>query len=49
MEFRKIVTITLYEKQKTRHRYTEQTFELWEKARVGFFEITASKHIYYLG
>ena len=49
MEFRKIVTITLYEKQKKRHRCTEQTFELWEKVRVGFFEITASKHVYYLG
>ena len=26
MEFRKMVTITLYAKQKKRHRYTEQTF-----------------------
>ena len=28
MEFRKMVTITLYAKQKTRHRCTEQTFGL---------------------
>ena len=28
MEFRKMVTITLYAKQKKRHRCTEQTFEL---------------------
>ena len=49
MEFRKMVTITLHAKQKKRHRYTEQTFGLWEKARVGCFERTASKHIYYLG
>ena len=41
MEFRKIVTITLYAKQKKRHRCTEQTFGLWEKARVGCFERTA--------
>ena len=28
MEFRKMVTVTLYTKQKKRHRYTEQTFGL---------------------
>ena len=28
MEFRKMVTITLYAKQKKRHRCTEHTFEL---------------------
>ena len=28
MEFRKMVTITLYAKQKKRHRCIEQTFEL---------------------
>ena len=27
-----MVTITLYAKQKKRHRCTEQTFRLWEKA-----------------
>ena len=49
MEFRKMVSITLYAKQKKRHRCIEQTFGLWEKARVGCFERTASKHIYYQG
>ena len=33
MEFRKMVTITLYVRQKKRHRYMEQIFGLWEKAR----------------
>ena len=47
--FRKMVTITLYAKQKKRHRCIEQTFGLWEKARVGCFERTASKPVYYLG
>ena len=41
MEFRKTVVITLYAKQKKRHRCTEQTFGLWKKARVGCFERTA--------
>ena len=37
-----MVMITLYAKQKKRHRCTEQTFwTLWEKARVGYFERTA--------
>ena len=36
MEFRKMVTITLYAKQKKRHICTEQTFRLWEKVRVGY-------------
>ena len=49
MEFRKMVMITLYAKQKKRHRCTEQTFGLWEKVRVGCFERIASKHVYYLG
>ena len=44
-----MVVVTLYAKQKKRHRCTEQTFGLWEKARVGCFERTASKHVYYLG
>jgi len=35
MEFRKMVTITLYARQQKRHRYKEQTFGLWEKVRVG--------------
>ena len=42
-----MVMITLYAKQKKRHRCTEQTFgelwenKLWEEARVGCFERTA--------
>ena len=35
MEFRKMVTITLYERKKKRHRSIEQSFGLWEKSRVG--------------
>ena len=35
MEFRKMVTMTLYARQQKRHRCKEQTFGLWEKARVG--------------
>ena len=44
-----MVMIALYAKQKKRHRCTEQNFGLWEKVRVGCFERTASKHVYYLG
>ena len=33
MEFRKMVMITLYEKQKKRHRYTEWTLELCGRRR----------------
>ena len=49
MEFRKMAMITLYAKLKKRHRCTEQTFGLWEKVRVGYFERTALKQVYYLG
>ena len=35
MEFRKMITMTLYVRQQKKHRYKEQTFGLWEKARVG--------------
>ena len=35
MKFRKMVMITLYVRQKKRHRCIEQSFGLWEKARVG--------------
>ena len=44
MEFRKMVTITLYARQKKRHRCIEQTFGL---VRVGWSERTESKHVYY--
>ena len=47
MEFRKMVTITLYARQKKRHRCLEQACGLWEKARVGWSERTALKHVYY--
>ena len=33
MEFRKMVTITLYAKHKKRHRWTEQTFGLRGRRR----------------
>ena len=48
MEFRKMVMIILYAKQKKRHRCTD-FWTLREKARVGCFKRTASKHVYYLG
>ena len=35
MEFRKMVTMTLYVRQQKRHRCKEQTFRLWEKVRGG--------------
>ena len=47
MEFRKIVTITLYAKQKKTHRCIEQTLGLWEKTRVGCSERIALKQVYY--
>ena len=49
MEFRKMVTITLYATQKKRQMYRTEFWPWWEKARVGCFEKTASKHVYYLG
>ena len=42
-----VVTITLYARQQKRHRCIEQSFGLWEKARVGWFERIALKHVYY--
>ena len=49
MEFRKMVTMTLYVRQQKRHRYIKRTdfWTLWEKVRVGWFERTALKHVYY--
>ena len=35
MELRMMVMMTLYVRQQKRHRCKEQTFGLWEKARVG--------------
>ena len=37
MEFRKMVIITLYAKQKKRHRCTEQTFGLLREGESGMF------------
>ena len=37
----------LYARKQKRHRYKEQAFGLWEKARVGWFERIALKHVYY--
>ena len=49
MEFRKMITITLYAKQKKRHMYRTDFWTLWEKARVGCSERIALKQIYYQG
>ena len=49
MEFKKMVTVTLYAKQKERHRKREQTFGLWEKVRVGCSERIALEQVYYQG
>ena len=35
MEFRKMVTMTLYVRQQKRHKCKRHTVGLWEKARVG--------------
>ena len=47
MEFRKIVVITLYAKQKKRHRCTEQTFGLCGRRRG--WDVSKEQHVYYLG
>ena len=39
--------MTLYARQQKRHRCKEQSFGLWEKARVGWFERIPLKHVYY--
>ena len=39
--------MTLYARQQKRHRCKECTVGLWEKARVGWFERIALKHVYY--
>ena len=35
--------------EKETQRYRTDFWTLWEKARVGCFKRTASKHVYYLG
>ena len=44
-----MLMITLYAKQKKRYMYRTDFWTLWEKARVGWSERTALKHVYYLG
>ena len=40
-----MLMITIYAEQKKRHRCMEQSFGLWERARVGCFKRTASKRM----
>ena len=47
MEFRKKVMITQYARQQKRHRCIEQSFGLWERARAGWYERIALKHVKY--
>ena len=48
IEFRKMITITLYTRQQKQHRYIRTVFWiLWVKMRVGWFERIALKHVYY--
>ena len=49
MEFRKMVTITLYAKQKETQMYRTDFWTLWEKARVGCSERIALKEVYCQG
>ena len=42
MEFRKMITITLYAKQKKRHRCTEQIFGLCGRRRV--WDVSREQH-----
>ena len=49
MEFKKMVTITLYAKQKKTQMYRTDFWTLWEKARVGCSERIALKQVYYQG
>ena len=42
MEFRKMVTITLYAKQKKKHRFTEQTFGLCGRRQ--WWDVSREQH-----
>ena len=46
MEFRKMVMITVYAKQRKRHRCTEQTFGLCGRRRG--WDVLKERHVYYL-
>ena len=49
MEFRKMVMITLICKTEKETQMCRTDFwTLWEKGKVGCFERTTSKHVYYL-
>ena len=39
----------IYKTEKVTQMYRTDFWTLWEKARVGCFERTESKHVYYLG
>ena len=47
MEFRKMVMIILYARQKETQMYRTDFWTLWEKARVEWSERTTLKHVYY--
>ena len=50
MEFKKVVTITLYAKQKKETQmYRIDFWTLWEKVRVGCSKRIALKQVYYQG
>ena len=49
MEFKKMVTITLYAKQKKTQMYRTDLGTQWEKARLGCSERTVLKQVYYQG
>ena len=42
-----MVMMTLYARQQKRHRCIEQSWTLWERARVEWFGRIALKHVYY--
>ena len=47
MEFRKMVTITLYARQQKRQMYRTVFWTLWERARGGWYGRMALKHVNY--
>ena len=47
MEYRKMVTITLYARQQKRQMYRIVFWTLWERARMEWFGRMALKHVYY--
>ena len=50
MEFRKMGNDNpICKTEKETQMYRTDFWTLWEKGRVGCFESTASKHVYYLG